>query len=102
MINQTEKEIKIINSTLESFEKSLKCIEKDSLDAFALVIFINACNDTSSYPRNRYSALVHYQQARKSATILVALESRNLFGDAIKAAHRITRISNIVHPDFML
>jgi hypothetical protein len=99
-----KEDVKVINKALSEFEKSLKSFERDSKDAFALVIFINGCYDTESFASNKYSVLVHYQQARKSANILDALRSTNMdyFNQAIKSAHTILINSNIVHPDFIL
>jgi len=94
----------VIDKALSEFEKSLKSFERDSKDSFALVIFINGCYDTQRFASNKYSVLVHYQQARQSANILEALLSSNIenFNQAIKSAHNILINSNIVHPDFIL
>jgi predicted ATP-binding protein involved in virulence len=99
-----KEDIKVINKALSEFEKSLKSFERDSKDAFALVIFINGCYDTGNFASNKYSALVHFQQARKSASIIESLSSENInhFNQAIKSAHSILINSNIVHPDFIL
>jgi len=99
--NFTDEEMDIINLALVKFEKSLTLINRGSADAFALVIFINACYDTGKYQSNRYSALVHFSQARQSANFLEGLCSKNIvyFHAAIKHAHQILINSNIVHPD---
>lgn len=101
MNNFQKEDIKIINSALNEFEKSF---EKDSKDAFALVIFINGCYDTGKFAYNKYTALVHYQQARQSANILesLLLNSIDHFNKAIKSAHSILLESNIVDRDLIL
>jgi hypothetical protein len=99
-----KEEIKVINNALKEFKNSLKSIERDSKDAFALVIFINGCYDTGSFASSKYSGLVHYQQARKSANILDVLQrtSMDCFNQAIKSAHDILINSDVVHPDLIL
>ncbi|MBA4500810.1 hypothetical protein [Marinobacterium marinum] len=104
-MNDFQKEdIQVINKALSEFEKSLKSFERDSKDAFALVIFINGCYDTQRFASNKYSVLVHYQQARQSANILERLRRHSIdhFNQAIKSAHSILLNSNIVHPDLVL
>lgn len=104
-MNELQKEdIKVINKALSEFEKSLKSFERDSKDAFALALFINGCYDTQKFASNKYSALVHYQQARQSANVLENLlhNSTEQFNQAITSAHSILIKSNIVHPDFIL
>ena len=99
-----KEEMKVINKALSEFEKSLKAFERDSKDAFALVIFINGCYDTESFASNKYSVLVHYQQARKSANILDALRRTGIdnFNIAIQLAHMVLINSNIVRQDFIM
>ena len=101
MDSYTAEERKIINDALAKFEKKLKLIEQDSSDAYALVIFINACFDTGVFQSNRYSALVHFQKARQAANEIQGLLSinNNYFNDAIKHAHQRVINKRIIHVD---
>lgn len=104
-MNDFQKEdIILINKALSDFEKSLKSFERDSKEAFALVIFVNGCYDTQNFASNKYSVLVHYQQARLSANMLESLMHNSIdhFNQAIKSAHSILLNSDIVHPDLIL
>lgn len=104
-MNDFQKEdFRIINKALSEFEKSLKFFERDSKYTFALVIFINGCYDTQKFASNKYSVLVHYQQARQSANILESLRHNSIdhFNQAIKSAHSILLNSNIVHHNLIL
>jgi hypothetical protein len=93
-----------LNDALSEFEKSLKLFERDSTEAFALVIFINGCYDTKSFASNKYSALVHYPKAREAANFLESLRDKDMiyFNRVIESAHRILLGSNIIHPDLVL
>tara|TARA_B100000700_G_C14744667_1_gene714668 strand:+ start:135 stop:455 length:321 start_codon:yes stop_codon:yes gene_type:complete len=104
MSTNQKDDIRVINKVLNEFEKSLKNIEKDSKDAFALVIFINGCYDTQSFASNKYSVLVHYPKARESANIIEVLRRTSIdhFNQAIRSAQNILIDNNIVHPDFIL
>lgn len=94
-------ELEIINSALQDFENSLRYFDIASNEALALVIFINACSDTQSVQSTKFSALVHYPMARKSAWILHKLSDQgiDLYNAAIKSAASIIIQSGIVHPD---
>lgn len=94
-------EVKIINAALTQFEKQLKTISKDSPDAYALTIFVNACGDTKKFQSNRFSALVQFPQARAAANELVCLldESEQAFNQAISSASTVMIKHRIVHSD---
>ncbi|MFD1006769.1 hypothetical protein [Oceanisphaera ostreae] len=94
-------EIKIINAALTQFEKQLKTISKDSPDAYALTIFVNACGDTNKFQSNRFSALMQFPQARAAANELVCLldESELAFKHAISSASSIMVKHRVVHSD---
>ncbi|NQY65846.1 MAG: hypothetical protein HRT38_19565 [Alteromonadaceae bacterium] len=100
----SKEENKIMISALKEFKKSLKNIDRDSLDAFALVIFINACYDTGSYQSNRHGVLSYYDKARKSANILTVLHDKDdeLFNWTIRLAHDVLISHCIVHPDLCM
>jgi hypothetical protein len=93
---------KLIKKSLKEFDKKLKKIERDSKDAFAITIFINACYDTSSFQDNRFSALCQFLSAREAAECLVkslTQTDQTLFNKAILEAQDILINSKIVYPD---
>lgn len=90
-----------IKVALDKFQRKLSYIEQDSSNAYALVIFINACFDTGNFQSNRYSALVHFPEAREAAGELERLRHKEirLFNQAISYAHEIIIEHRIVHVD---
>ncbi|WP_220717927.1 hypothetical protein [Agarivorans litoreus] len=103
--NDSKEKDKIISETMQEFRRSLKNIEKDSKDAFALVIFINSCFDKKGYADGKFSALVHFPNARKSAWILeqrLLRANTEWFNEAILCARMMLIDSDVVHPDLIL
>lgn len=97
-------DLNAIEIAIKKFSHSLSKIEKDSPDAFALVIFVNGCYDTKSFASNKFSALVHYQKARSSALILEMLLEKGeaTFNQAVTEARNSLITSKVVNQNLCL